>query len=558
MSAKARVRCAIYTRKSTDEGLEQEFNTLKAQREACASYIASQRHEGWRPIKTHYDDGGYSGGTLERPALFKLMEDVDEGRVDMVVVYKIDRLTRSLADFAKLVDRLDKADCSFVSVTQAFNTSTSMGRLTLNVLLSFAQFEREVTAERIRDKIAASKKRGLWMGGHAPLGYDPHPDADRRELIVNDQEAADVRTLSRLYAEHGNLRSAAQEAVRVGIRSKKRVFKSGRRQGGGVLTNGQIHHILRNPVYRGKIRHKDKIWPGLHPAIIEEDLWLRVQERLDAGSRKRSSAKHGTVNSPILKGKLRDETGDRLTPTYATTRSRRFRYYVSKRLIAPDAEGSDRGGWRLPGRALERTIARLIASHLEAHSARLSLLVSPAAGAVSQTALKAQALAKRLREAPETHLPAILDSGDVRPSGLMLRLDRTGLADALGAAKDEVSLDVLAIDAPMRLRQRGVETRMIAGEIEPVRDTALVQRLAEAHAWIRQIRGGASIGDIAAGKGCTGAYIRTRAALAFLSPKIQTAILKGRQPASLSVCEIIRKGVPLDWCEQEKRFGFDA
>lgn len=284
---KPTTRCAIYTRKSSDEGLDQDFNSLDAQHEACAAYIASQRHEGWKMLPARYDDGGISGGTLERPALQRLLEEIDSGRIDMVVVYKIDRLTRSLADFARLVDRLEAAGCSFVSVTQAFNTPSSMGRLTLNVLLSFAQFEREVTAERIRDKIAASKKKGLWMGGLAPIGYAPHPDPNRRELVVNEAEADTVRRIFQLYVEQGCLNATARAAEEEGLRSKHRVIANGRERGGEVLSRGQIHKILTNPVYRGLIRHGDKAWPGQHPAIIGEDLWDQVQSMLMAASARR-------------------------------------------------------------------------------------------------------------------------------------------------------------------------------------------------------------------------------------------------------------------------------
>lgn len=279
-----KIRCAIYTRKSTEEGLDQEFNSLDAQFEACAAYVASQRHEGWKLLPQRYDDGGISGGTLERPGLQQLLADIEAGRVDMVVIYKIDRLTRSLADFAKLVERMEAANCSFVSVTQSFNTSSSMGRLTLNMLLSFAQFEREVTAERIRDKIAASKAKGLWMGGLAPLGYDPHPDKMRRELIVNEEEAETVCALFQLYLQEGCLNATAKTAKEAGLFSKRRIFASGRVQGGTPFSRGQLHALLTNPVYRGLMRHKDKTWPGLHPAIIDEELWDEVQNKLQAAS----------------------------------------------------------------------------------------------------------------------------------------------------------------------------------------------------------------------------------------------------------------------------------
>ncbi|UYV35753.1 recombinase family protein [Rhodobacteraceae bacterium D3-12] len=274
--SKARIRCAIYTRKSSDEGLDQGFNSLDAQNEACAAFIASQRHEGWVAGKSRYDDGGISGGTLDRPGLQRLLADIDAGLVQMVVVYKIDRLTRSLADFAKLVERFDAAGCSFVSVTQAFNTASSMGRLTLNVLLSFAQFEREVTAERIRDKIAASKKKGLWMGGVPPLGYDPHPDTETRSLVVNAKEAETVRMIFGLYDDLGCLNAVMRRANETDLRSKLHRFKSGRVQGGKPFSRGQIYALLRNPIYIGKIRHKTKIWDGQHEPIIGIEHWDRI------------------------------------------------------------------------------------------------------------------------------------------------------------------------------------------------------------------------------------------------------------------------------------------
>ena len=321
------VRCAIYTRKSSEEGLEQEFNSLHAQREACAAYVASQKGEGWTLLPGHYNDGGISGGTLERPALQQLLIDIDEGRVDQVVVYKVDRLTRSLADFAKLVERLDRAGASFVSVTQSFNTATSMGRLTLNVLLSFAQFEREVTAEHIRDKIAASKKKGLWMGGNVPLGYE----ADGRTLKINEQEASIIRLIYDLYLQRGPVRAVKQELDQRGLKTPVRVASTGRSSGGLPFGIGHLHYILSNPVYAGRTRHKDKVYDGQHEAIIDEDTWTRVQQLLEGkawnGSVRTRIAKHP---SPLV-GKLFDETGDRLTPSHANKQDARYRYYVSNR-----------------------------------------------------------------------------------------------------------------------------------------------------------------------------------------------------------------------------------
>ncbi|QXT39079.1 recombinase family protein [Gymnodinialimonas ceratoperidinii] len=270
----------------------------------------------------------------------------------MVVVYKIDRLTRSLADFAKLVDRLEAAACSFVSVTQAFNTSSSMGRLTLNVLLSFAQFEREVTAERIRGKIAASKKKGLWMGGLPPMGYDPHPDTTRRELVVNDADAETVLQVFALYETNGCLNATSRAAEKLGLRSKRRVFSSGRTQGGLPFSRGQIHKLLTNPVYCGLIRHKDKTWPGLHDAIIDQDCWDRVQAMLQDASAKRrgsrTSSQMALANAAPLLGKVKDETGDRLTPTHTQRHGRRLRYYVSNRLVSggQDPDGLRHRRWK--------------------------------------------------------------------------------------------------------------------------------------------------------------------------------------------------------------------
>ena len=268
----SRKRCAIYTRKSSEEGLEQEFNSLAAQREACEAFIRSQRNEGWVLARTHYDDGGFSGGTLERPALQCLLADIRAGRIDTVVVYKVDRLTRSLADFARLVEIFDAQGASFVSVTQQFNTTSSMGRLTLNVLLSFAQFEREVTGERIRDKIAASKKKGMWMGGNVPLGYN----ASERTLVVNPAAAETVRRIFALYLERGCVRRVKEEADRLGLRTKCTKTASGTERGGTPFSRGHIYGLLANPIYTGRIAHKGELYPGLHPALIDNATWTAV------------------------------------------------------------------------------------------------------------------------------------------------------------------------------------------------------------------------------------------------------------------------------------------
>ncbi len=273
---RTKVRCAIYTRKSSEEGLEQEFNSLDAQREACEAYIASQKHEGWVLLKDHYDDGGLSGGNMVRPALLELLQAVDDGLVDQIVVYKVDRLTRSLPDFSRLIERLDKAQASFVSVTQSFNTATSMGRLTLNVLLSFAQFEREVTAERIRDKIAASKKKGMWMGGRIPIGYD----VKDKHLLVRGDEAAIVRQIYDLYLIHGTVRETKAAVDAMGFRSREWTTKAGRERGGLPFTRGHLYRILTNPIYVGMVGHKGATYDGQHDGIVYPAIWQKVQDSL--------------------------------------------------------------------------------------------------------------------------------------------------------------------------------------------------------------------------------------------------------------------------------------
>jgi len=302
-------RCAIYTRKSSEEGLEQEFNSLHAQREACEAFIKSQAGEGWRLIKTDYDDGGLSGATMERPALQRLMADLNQGLINVVVVYKVDRLTRSLTDFAKMVEVFDAHAVSFVAVTQQFNTTSSMGRLTLNVLLSFAQFEREVTGERIRDKIAASKQKGMWMGGLVPLGYDVH---DRR-LSVNQSEAETVREIFRRYLELGGVRLLMEELNRRGIRSKVRVAKNGKTSGGNSFFRGALYVLLSNPIYIGEIRHKGVRHPGLHEPIVDRELWEKTQLLLRSQAA-RGGSRTKAVASPLM-GRLFDESGQSLTPS---------------------------------------------------------------------------------------------------------------------------------------------------------------------------------------------------------------------------------------------------
>jgi site-specific DNA recombinase len=352
------MRCAIYTRKSSEEGLEQDFNSLDAQREACEAFILSQKHAGWTALPALYDDGGVSGATMERPALQRLLADVRARKVQVIVVYKVDRLTRSLADFAKIVEVFDAHGVSVVSVTQQFNTTTSMGRLTLNVLLSFAQFEREVTGERIRDKIAASKKKGMWMGGLPPLGYDVRD----RTLVVNETEAQTVRYIYRRYAELGSVRLLKRELDADGIVSKRRRSPDGRRWGGKPLARGALYLLLQNRIYLGEIVHKDNSYPGEHKAIVDRDLWEAVQQRLVQNRVERSNGT-GASEPSLLAGLLHDADGHRMTPTHAVKGGRRYRYYVSQPLIT-QGRSAAQVEWRIPAGDIEQLVVERLCGFL--------------------------------------------------------------------------------------------------------------------------------------------------------------------------------------------------
>jgi site-specific DNA recombinase len=550
----AKIRCAIYTRKSSEEGLDQGFNSLDAQHEACAAYIASQRHEGWKMLPARYDDGGISGGTLERPALRQLMADIDAGRVDMVVVYKIDRLTRSLADFAKLVEKLETANCSFVSVTQAFNTSSSMGRLTLNVLLSFAQFEREVTAERIRDKIAASKKKGLWMGGIPPLGYDPHPDKTRRELVVNDVEARLVAQIFQLYQTHQCLNAVTRETDRLGLRSKRHVFATGRVQGGNPFSRGQIYHLLTNPIYLGMIRHKDQTFPGLHPAVVDRDLWDQVQLQLRSTSARKRGASSGLPGTATayLKGKVRDEAGDLLTPTHTTRHGKPHRYYISNRLVSG---GVDPTAWRLPARAFEDAVVRAISDHLQDHANRHAVLSVCDATTSGHASKVIGDLAKAITSEDARTAFSLITRVTLGHSRLTIGLDCTALAKAAKLMADDLHPSICSIDVPFICKRRGVETKIIAGDHAPAPDKTLISALRNAHCWSDALKSGISLKQLATREGYSERYIARVMPMISLSPKIQSAILDGTQPLDLSLERLVRSHIPLDWNQQGHLFG---
>ena len=541
-SVMRRIRCAIYTRKSSEDGLEQDFNSLDAQREACEAYIASQKHEGWELLPGRYDDGGISGGHLERPALQQLMTDVDAKRVDQIVVYKIDRLTRSLADFSKLVDRLDAVDASFVSVTQSFNTSTSMGRLTLNVLLSFAQFEREVTAERIRDKIAASKRKGLWMGGNVPFGYQ----ADGRTLKIDDGEAETVRTLYTLYQEHGLIRLVKERAEALGLRSRRRVRGSGRLSGGKAFDRGHIHHILSNPVYAGRIRHKGRVYDGQHPAIIDPDIWDKVQELLEVGAAKTRGTKQTASRSPLA-GKIFDDTGDRLTPSHSRKNGKRLRYYISRRLVT-DRSQKHPDAWRLPAEQLEHLVRDLVTSELQRPDVAAGLLRHATVAEIQAASVNLQSV-----DTGDKVLQ-LVERIDLKPGEMTVLLDASNVASLLGCPEDRINTDQLVLTAPFQVRRRGVELKMHLGEQSPEIDKTLVSNIVKAQRWMAMVLEGQSFSEIARAEGTSKRRIQDVVDLAMLAPDILDAIAAGEQPDGLTSDYLVKTGVPALWTEQRAVF----
>jgi len=544
-------RCAVYTRKSSEEGLEQDFNSLAAQREACEAFIRSQAGEGWRLVKTGYDDGGLSGATMERPALTRLLADIRERLIDVVVVYKVDRLTRSLADFAKMVEVFDAGGVSFVAVTQQFNTTTSMGRLTLNVLLSFAQFEREVTGERIRDKIAASKAKGMWMGGTVPLGYDFR---DRR-LVVNQAEAATVREIYARYLELGSVRLLKQELDRRGVLSKRRVSKDGRQSGGRPFARGALYELLANPLYLGEIRHRTTRHPGQHEAIVERGLWEQVQRRLRERAVRRGARSTGTAPSPLA-GKLFDENGEPLYACGARKGARRYRYYVSRKLIQGSSAGQAGGGWRLSAPQLEHSVAAAARQMLRDRAGIAAALHEAGASAEEiQSALRALAAqAERWQSDSQAmaEVAALSDRVELSKGGIQLSLNLRALWPEGITNATELSMTRFIA---LQMRRRGVETKLvIEGEAsETGRDPALLKAVALGHRWFRELASGTMPTTIAIARRerVRDNYVRRLLPLAFLAPPIVEAICAGRQPPELTAERLRRRaGLPLDWQTQ--------
>jgi DNA invertase Pin-like site-specific DNA recombinase len=552
----AALPCAIYTRKSSEEGLEQGFNSLDAQREACAAYILSQKALGWKAVATPYDDGGFTGGNLGRPGLQRLLADIAAHRVRIVVVYKVDRLTRSLADFAKLVELFDAHEVSFVSVTQQFNTTTSMGRLTLNVLLSFAQFEREVTGERIRDKIAASKRKGMWMGGMPPIGYV----ARDRQLVVDPDQEARVQQIYRLYLELGCVRKLQAELGRRGWVTPARLTRRADARGGRPFSRGHLHSILRNPIYVGKIVHRQAVFDGQHPAIIEQPLWDGVQEQLRSN---RQGERSGTsASSPsLLTGLVFDERGNRLTPTHAKKGARRYRYYAAGELLR-DARDVAPEALRLPAQALEDAVVAGLTGWLADETQLMNRIGERDSAETRRLLHGAGEAARQLREAPAGHLTQWVERVVVDANSLKVAVKASALLD--DPSRQAPTRSPIELNVPVRVQRCGSATRLIVkapGALpRSTPDATLVALLARAADWFRRLTSGQanSVAQIAQAEGVTNAYVIRVTHLAMLAPDIVQKITRGDHPPALNAERLIHLvPLPMDWAEQRAVLGFD-
>lgn len=540
-------RCAIYTRKSTEEGLEQDFNSLDAQREACEAYIKSQQHEGWILIEKQYNDGGFSGGNLDRPALKELFNDIKNDRIDIVVVYKVDRLTRSLLDFAKIVELFDAHSASFVSVTQNFNTTTSMGRLTLNILLSFAQFEREVTGERIRDKIAASKKKGMWMGGRVPIGYERKD----KKLIIETSGAAKVKKIFEKYIELKSVPKLKTYLAGENIRTNT----------GKNFDKGQLYHILQNKTYTGKIVHKNNVYEGEHAAIIEENMFNLAQDLLQA-NKVDESRKHNASNS-LLAGKIYDDKNNRMTPSYSKTRNKKYRYYVSQPVLKFDKTKAGSVS-KLPAEETEKFVTDEIRSYffdtkqIQNYIAELSvleqnrILEAVKSGKFDNYALVRSVLEKLTVSREWTEM--ILSKSRIKK----FLYDLNGNVQDMRGDKEQAE-DYLIIKREIRIKtgtSKGCNTLIIRNDKAelPYINEALIKAIVKSFYWHKLLLEGKvkNTKDIQKLENLKdNSYIKQVLNLRFLSPRIIEAILNGTQPRELTVTKLFNIKT-LNWKEQEQ------
>ena len=538
----ASLRCAIYTRVSTENGLEQEFNSLDNQREASEAYVKSQAHEGWKLIRDRYDDGGFSGGSIDRPALKKLLDDVRARRIDVIVVYKVDRLTRSLADFAKLVELFDEHDVSFISVTQSFNTTTSMGRLTLNMLLSFAQFEREITGERIRDKVAASKKRGIWMGGAVPFGYR----VENRALHVVEEQATFIRDLFRRYLEVGSVVRLKAVLDHEGIRLPIRTVGTGRTTGGGLISRGHLYHILSNPIYVGRLRHKGQIHDGLQEAIVDQETWDRVHRRLVDQTRSNKVFRGDADSHSFLAGKIYDDRANRMTPSYAAKGARRWRYYVSQAQLK--GRKQDAGSiTRVPAEEIERKVSEALTAILGSQELRV-----PSRAITSPVATN-----KARPEPPNDELCNAIERVIVGAKEIEIRL-----SDSI-AIKSQDRIVTIPWTRPSPRRRRAIiqgegEASSIMRPMRARERNAFLGALRNAHRWLDELMRGSdcAVESIAAREGRSERSIRMTLSLAFVAPPIVAAAIEGRLPRGFGVKRLM--DLPMAWSAQWTAIGLNA
>ncbi|MBL8629745.1 MAG: recombinase family protein [Rhodospirillaceae bacterium] len=559
-SEKKKLVCAIYTRKSSEEGLEQEFNSLDAQREACEAYIRSQKHEGWVVLDAAYDDGGFSGGNMERPGLVRLLVDIRAQKIDIVVVYKVDRLTRALSDFAKIVETFDGHGVSFVSVTQQFNTTTSMGRLTLNVLLSFAQFEREVTGERIRDKIAASKKKGMWMGGNIPLGYR----LEDRKLVPDEIEADMVREIFRIYCELKCVRKMKAVIEAKGIRTKAWVSSSGKKHGGLGFSRGNLYYVLKNRIYLGEIVHKGNAYAGQHEAIVSEELWNRTHGLLEKNRIDRKNGKGFRSYSPLA-GIIFDDRGNRLTATHAGSGLEKRRYYVSQAVLQHDSSkiGSIK---RVPAPEIEGVVERQLAA-LFAQPQQIAVELYGSASSPEILRQITESLSE-FRESESgakllhTKLRSVLKRVTVGVDVVQIEIGREALVLSLNLPKLPSSQadQTFEIKVAVRVKKGGRPGKILISELAlgrsvPVINPSLVKAVVRGHIWDEQLRSGLSISEISLKENVNRTYVGQVVQLAHLAPDITEAILDGRQPEGFKVEELL-KPLPATWADQRKQLGF--
>jgi DNA invertase Pin-like site-specific DNA recombinase len=545
---RAILRCAIYTRKSSEEGLEQGFNSLDAQREACEAFIKSQQHEGWKLIPAFYDDGGYSGGNMERPALKQLLQDIDQKKINVVVVYKVDRLTRSLADFAKIVEQFDAKGVSFVSVTQQFNTTSSMGRLTLNVLLSFAQFEREVTGERIRDKIAASKAKGMWMGGTPHMGYIAH----ERTLKIDEEQANLVRHIYDRYLALGTVRLLKRELDLQGITTPKRFTSTERQFGGRPFSRGHLYKVLTNPVYIGKIVHHDQIYEGQHPAIIEIDIWDQVQAQL-LSNRQSETKRRSTPSDSLLLGLVVDESGHRLIPSHSQKHSKRYRYYVSEPLIMEDRQSAPEA-IRIPAPELENLVINQLRDWLSDESTVLKIL-NPRANQTQQISIAIKESHESLnRDGKERYgfIHKLIKKVVILREAIQITINPNALFEDLPHPVEPITVETRA-----KIERCGMAMRLMVGNkvVNQKLDTNLIQTIRSGQDWLSRLTSGQvqSIGELASELGITNTAVTNIIHRAFLAPDIIRSIMSGTQPIHLTG-DYLKKHtpLPLDWEDQRK------